>query len=51
MGFSAARTSFENAKSNSQQEAMLQLAEGLIQLSRAIQNELEEIHREVRSRK
>jgi hypothetical protein len=47
MGYVGARTSLESAKTASKDDAIQQLSDGLVQLSRAIQNDLEKLQREM----
>lgn len=49
MGYMGARGDFKNAKSNTTDEAMRLLADGLTQLSRAIESDLEEIKRKLQT--
>ncbi len=48
MGYVGARSSFESAKTVSNDKAIQLLADGLVQLSRAIQNDLEKLQREIK---
>jgi len=47
MGYATARQNFENAKS-ADNDAIRQIAEGLVQLSRAIESDFNKIEREVK---
>lgn len=47
MSFYSARQKFETAKSSSQNQAMDALADGLMDLARAIEQELHDLKREV----
>lgn len=48
MGYATARQNFETAKS-SDNYAIQQIAEGLVQLSRAIENDFNKMERELKS--
>lgn len=50
MGYPTARQNFEQAKSASDSEAIVKLADGLIALSRAIETDLAKIERAVKQR-
>jgi hypothetical protein len=50
MGYSSARTCFERAKS-SENEAIRSLAEGLVELSRAIETDIKRLAEELHSRR
>jgi hypothetical protein len=47
MGYPTARQSFEGAKSETNDPAIQEIAEGLIQLSRAMESDFNKLEREV----
>lgn len=49
MGYPTARNSFERAKNSSENDAIRSLAEGLVALSRAIEDDIRKLEREVSS--
>ncbi len=48
MGYPTARQNFESAKGQTNDEAIRQIAQGLVELSRAIEEQLKKIEREVK---
>jgi hypothetical protein len=49
MGYAGARSTFEEAKGSSEDLGVRKLAEGMIQLSRAIEDHLRSVERELRT--